>query len=246
VSPYATKSSLVAETKSTDGGNIQITSDAALLLRNNSLISATVSTTQTECNGGTIIITTPFVIVFLPKNSDIRANAFTGNAGNITVNAFSIFGLEFQPVDTPNSDITASSQFGFAGTIDLNTLNIAPSRGLTALPLHLTAPSRQVDRSCSVRRQKGNSFVVVGRGGLPASPKDSWGLTPQVELLAPVASDTSTLTPSPQPQTAKSQIVEAQGWQQNANGSISLVMETVASSFQGQWQATAECQLPLE
>ncbi|HIK16627.1 MAG TPA: filamentous hemagglutinin N-terminal domain-containing protein [Leptolyngbyaceae cyanobacterium M33_DOE_097] len=242
------QSSLVAETKTTDGGNIQITSDAAVLLRNNSLISATAGTAEAGGNGGNITITTPFVIGFLPENSDIRANAFTGNGGNITVNAFSIFGLEFRPVDTPNSDITASSQFGFAGTIVLNTLNIDPSRGLTALPLNLTDPSRQVDRSCSVRRQKGNSFVVVGRGGLPASPEDSWsGLTPQVELLAPVTSGTSRLAPSQQPQkTAKSQIVEAQGWQQNVDGSISLVAQAVEPSSHGQWQATAACQLPLE
>jgi len=241
------QSSLVAETKTTDGGNIQITSDAAVLLRNNSLISATAGTAQAGGNGGNITITTPFVIGFLSENSDIRANAFTGNGGNITVNAFSIFGLEFQPVDTPNSDITASSQFGFAGTIVLNTLNIDPSRGLTALPLNLTDPSRQVDRSCSVRRQKGNSFVVVGRGGLPASPEDSWsGLTPQVELLAPVTSSTSLPTPSPQPQTAEPQIVEAQGWQQNADGSISLVAQAVESSSHSQWQANAECQMPPE
>ncbi len=226
------QSSLVAETNSTDGGNIQITSDRLLLLRANSLISATAGTAQAGGDGGNITITTPFVIGVLSENSDIRANAFTGNGGNVIVNANGIFGLEFQPFDTPNSDITASSQFGFTGTVVLNTLNVDPSRGLTNLPTNLTDPSQQVNKSCSPRRRQGNRFVVTGRGGLPASPEDSLtGVQPQVEVLGPVPSSTDPALPAQPPQTHApisppiSPIVEAQGWKLHADGSILLVAQ---------------------
>lgn len=164
---------LTAETAGTQGGNITIQTQTPLLLRRNSLISATAGTAQSGGDGGNITITAPFVVSVLGENSDIRANAFSGRGGNVIITAQGIFGLRFQPQDTPFSDITASSQFGVSGTVTLNTLNVDPSRGLVALPLTLVDPSRQIAQDCQPRgRDRASSFVSTGRGGIPLGPDD--------------------------------------------------------------------------
>lgn len=237
---------LTAETASSNGGNIQIGASSLLLLRYNSLISATAGTAALGGNGGNIAIDAPFVIGVLSENSDIRANAFTGNGGNVTINANNIFGLKFQSFDTANSDITASSSFGFQGTVTLNTLNIDPSRGLTTLPGNLVDASNQVSQRCAARTRSGkNSFVVTGRGGLPASPEDTLtGLQPQVEVLAPVESVTSGKTGDRGTRKiadvpSDPEIIEARGWSRNPDGSVSLVTE--AASPNGFWQTAPQC-----
>jgi large exoprotein involved in heme utilization and adhesion len=165
------RSSLTAETNSTQGGDITLNVRDLLLLRHNSLISTTAGTAEAGGNGGNITINTPFVIGVLSENSDIRANAFRGNGGNVQINANQVFGLLPQPHDTPFSDITASSQLGISRQVVLNTLNVDPSRGLVELPINLVDPSTQIAQSCSPQgKQAGSSFVAIGRGGLPLSP----------------------------------------------------------------------------
>jgi len=66
------------------------------------------------------------------ENSDITANAFQGNGGNINISTNTIFGLKFRSQLTPLSDITASSQFGLSGQVTINRLDIDPSKGLLA------------------------------------------------------------------------------------------------------------------
>jgi large exoprotein involved in heme utilization and adhesion len=172
------QASLSAEAASTQGGNITLDIQDLLLLRRNSLISATAGTAQSGGDGGNITINSPqgFIIGVLSENSDIRANAFSGNGGRITITTQGIFGLKFQPRDTPISDITASSQFGFSGTVILNTLNIDPNQGLVALPVNLVDPSSQIISGCSPSRtgdRTSNRFVVTGRGGLPLHPNEA-------------------------------------------------------------------------
>jgi filamentous hemagglutinin family protein len=165
-----------AETASSQGGNVTLNVQEVLLLRTNSLISTTAGTAQAGGNGGNITINAPdgFVAAVLTENSDIRANAFTGRGGNITITAQGIYGLQLQRQNTPFSDITASSQFGISGTIALTILNLDPSRSLVALPVNTTDPATQLDRRCdygpkSIRRSR---FVYTGRGGIAPSPMD--------------------------------------------------------------------------
>ena len=54
------------------------------------------------------------------ENSDIKANAFRGNGGNIEITAERIFGIESRASLTPDSDITADSQLGIDGTVTIN------------------------------------------------------------------------------------------------------------------------------
>ncbi|HIK16144.1 MAG TPA: DVUA0089 family protein [Leptolyngbyaceae cyanobacterium M33_DOE_097] len=244
---YLYQGQLTALNGQGSGGNINLDVDGlAIQLRAESLISAEAFGTA---NGSNISVLVPngYLIAFPFENSDITADAQAGSGGTVRVDALALFGIEFRPARTPLSDITANSQTGADGSVEVNTLGIDPTRGLVPLATDLSDPTNQVSQACSAQRQTDNRFVVTGRGGLPASPEDGLtGLQPQVELLAPLQGGTNQ-TASPQsnqkPQ-AETQIVEAQGWVRNADGSIALIAQS-ANTSQGQWQPNAECQIPI-
>lgn len=222
------KGSITAETASAQGGNIALNIKDLLLLRDNSLISATAGTAQAGGDGGNISITAPFVIGVLLENSDIRANAFTGRGGNVTITTNGIYGLQFQELETSFSDITASSRFGVSGTVILNTLNVDPSRGLTSLPIDLVDPSSQIANTCSPNSTvaRGESrFAVTGRGGLPSSPDDTQTRYPELDNLGPevISSQVFTNPNSVSSENPATEIVEAQGWMTDSTGNLFLV-----------------------
>jgi filamentous hemagglutinin family protein len=176
------KSSIAAESFSGQGGNIQINQLLAanlsiprvLLMRNASSISATAGNAQNPGNGGNIQITTPFIVAIPRENSDITANAFTGNGGRITINAENLIGIQFRPRLTNLSDITASSERGNQGVVTLNTPDIDPSRGLTVLPTVPIDAAQKIDRTCNANATNPSSaFTTLGSGGLPANPSNS-------------------------------------------------------------------------
>ncbi len=129
------KSTISAITESTDGGNITLQiDDDPLLLRSNSLISATAGNAQAGGDGGNITINAPFIIAFPNEDSDITANAFEGNGGNIDITTNAIFGIEFRDEPTLLSDFTVSSELGIDGNFALDDSGIDPTRGLIILP----------------------------------------------------------------------------------------------------------------
>lgn len=106
-------------------------------------------------------------------NSDIIANAFEGNGGNINITADGISGFDVRNTNNPRQDprnnLTASSRFGTSGTV--NTPNVDPSQGLSTLPANLVDPSSLIDRRCSITSNASKSkFTIAGRGGIPGSP----------------------------------------------------------------------------
>lgn len=231
---------LTAETASAQGGNIAINVRDVLVLRRNSLISATAGTAQGGGDGGNITIVAPFVLGVLSENSDIVANAFTGRGGNINITTNGIFGLRFQPQLTPNSDITASSQFGISGTVTLNLLAIDPSQGLVSLPINLVDPTNQISQTCVPGRGKtASSFVTTGRGGLPQTPDQPLRhpaiVTPWVTLSPPPTSQSpSSPSSSPSPSSASpSPILEAQHWLTAPDGTIHLVSQATQGTPTG-------------
>ncbi|MEX0270528.1 filamentous hemagglutinin N-terminal domain-containing protein [Leptolyngbyaceae cyanobacterium UHCC 1019] len=242
---------LTAETASAQGGNINLDIQEILLLRQNSLISATAGTAQGSGDGGNINIKALFIVGVLGENSDIRANAFTGNGGKINITAQGIFGLKFQSKLTPFSDITASSQFGINGTVILNLPNIDPNRGLIALPFSLADPSNQIVVGCSAGGQarKENRFIAVGRGGVPTSPEDSFGgsqvlvnLVETRELIGQqAATDKQTLKVDPWHLAPNASMVEAQGWAIAPNGIVSLIAQAQTVVPHSNWQPPVEC-----
>ncbi|BAY80825.1 filamentous hemagglutinin family outer membrane protein [Calothrix parasitica NIES-267] len=158
------KGKITASTQSGEGGNINLQVEDGLILRNQSLVSAE---SMGAGNGGNININSPLILGI--ENSDIISNAVQGNGGNININTSGLFGLQFRDELSTKNDITASSQFGVNGTVEINNPAIDPSSSLTQLPIDVIS-SQQIANGCGVGQ--GNSFTVVGKGGLPKNPTD--------------------------------------------------------------------------
>ncbi|HEY9649828.1 MAG TPA: filamentous hemagglutinin N-terminal domain-containing protein [Coleofasciculaceae cyanobacterium] len=228
---------ITAETASGQGGDIAIAADGILLLLNNSEISTTAGTAAAGGDGGNIEIDVRFGIAAPGRNNDIRANAFTGNGGNVQIRAGRLYDIEERnPGSIQTNDITASSEFGIDGTISSNVLNVDPTQGLTNLPVLAIDPTTLIAETCAPRRgvaqKPNNQFVVTGRGGLPPDPNaafpgeaviNDWNTpdgqqengTDNPSSDHPSGSDAAAIAPSQQPP-----LVEAQGWVYGENGKI--------------------------
>ncbi|MBE7384683.1 MAG: filamentous hemagglutinin N-terminal domain-containing protein [Leptolyngbya sp. SIO1E4] len=230
----ADQSFISASSFSGEGGNVNIQADNFLLLRNNSLVSASAGLSGSSSGGGgNVNIDAPFVVGVLSENSDIIANAVAGNGGFVIISALDIIGLEFQDELTPFSDITASSQAGAAGITEFNRLtDVNVEEGLSELPVDLADPTRLISQQCALQASDNASeFTVVGRGGLPPDPSQLGTADRFLEDLGTVPTE----TPSSSEQshiddldTADSPTViqEAQSWVQDASGHVHLVSAT--------------------
>jgi filamentous hemagglutinin family protein len=221
-------SAISARAASGDGANITLNLRDLLLLRNASEISTSAGTAQAGGDGGNITINVPrgFIVGVLAENSDITANAFTGRGGNVQITAQGIFGIEFQPAETPSSDITASSQFGINGTVVLNTPDLDPTRGTANLPSEPRSPELQ--EGCQVGGRGTSRFIRTGRGGLPTSPDErlnSMESLDDVSLPDRWATPTTSSGKKTSVSRSPTSIVEAQNWLINDRGEILLVGE---------------------
>ena len=159
---------ITAVTESGTGGNIELQARNLLLMRGNSEISATAFGIG---DGGNINITNPLLVAFPTEDSDISANSRDRRGGNITINSSAIIGTQFRNQNTSLSDITAFGRdASLSGTVQLNTPDVDPSSGLIELPVNLVDSTRLIAQGCPANR--GNSFTVTGRGGLPPSPNE--------------------------------------------------------------------------
>ncbi|MFB2769094.1 filamentous hemagglutinin N-terminal domain-containing protein [Pelatocladus sp. BLCC-F211] len=243
------RGTITAESGSATGGNITLDIKDVLLLRRNSLISATAGRNQGAGNGGNININTGLLVALPQENSDIRADAFKGNGGNINIQADAVFGIQPRQFSTPLSDITASSESGISGNVNLNTLDIDPTQGLSELPENTTDPSSQIAQN-PCQKGSGSAFIVTGRGGIPSSPSDSFNSdNVRVDLLQPITNNNNpqNLTNNPPKiQTATKEIIPAQGWIFNEKGEVVLTAyDPTTSSPQRSSKATASCPAPF-
>lgn len=208
--------SIQAQTASGEGGNIAIDAANLVLLRHNSLISAT---SGGAGNGGNITINAPIVTGF--ENSDIIANAFQGRGGNIQITTKGILGLQFRNQLTLENDITASSQFGVSGTVQVNTIGVDPNAGLVELPVEVADPSWQIATGCA---GAGSSFVVTGRGGIPQNPTQqvigdrTWNDMRDLSAYRQAGHPGVAQMPA-----ASKRLVEATAWQQQPDGTVELI-----------------------
>ncbi|NES22065.1 MAG: filamentous hemagglutinin N-terminal domain-containing protein [Symploca sp. SIO3E6] len=158
---------IIAQTESSEGGNIDLFVSCLLLLRNNSQISTTAGTAQAGGNGGNITIDAPkgFIIAFPGEDSDITANAFEGNGGRVNISTQAIFGLEFRDRTTSLSDITASSEQGLAGEVNINlTVETEPEQGLTSQPNEPVEV--ELIEGCQIGRGRESAqYSYIGEGG---------------------------------------------------------------------------------
>ncbi|NEO11982.1 MULTISPECIES: filamentous hemagglutinin N-terminal domain-containing protein [unclassified Moorena] len=225
---------LNAKTSAGDQGNITLSNAKLIFLRNNSGITTNARDTAT---GGNITITTDFLVT--SKGSNISANAILGRGGNINITAIGIF-------SDRSSKITASSQLGIDGSVTLNTPEVNPAQALDKLPVDVVDTSNQIITDCAA--SSGNSFLVTGKGGIPANPAGvlrGQVVVPDLRLM--VDQGTTQLSnrtisnrrrsrswrkrtlgynrpDQEQPITKKkSPIIEAQGWIINQQGIVELV-----------------------
>jgi filamentous hemagglutinin family protein len=190
------RSIIQAKTQSGNGGDINLIVRKLLLVRNGSEISVTSGTEQNSGNGGNITVEAKgaFIVAVPRENSDITANAFSGEGGKIRINARAIFGLsprsrddleillgtsdptKLNPNEVSTSDITAISQQNptLNGEVNLNAA-VNPNPGLNQVPKEPC--SIDIADSCQVSNGKESvRFFDIGRGGLPPRPEDSLSL----------------------------------------------------------------------
>ena len=217
------------------GGNIEFNNSDVVLLRTGGQITTQADRTQGAGNGGNITLNMPngFVVTVPDENSDIVANAFGGDGGNINITAQGIFNLVERPAIDGNgtNDIDASSQFGQSGTVVINNPNLDPTRNLAELPTE-TTPSTVAQR-CLADSEGQSAFVVTGQGGAPPTPIDivhnesaglidlgNDGIVTRTEESHNIAiTSSSDQTELPQ------LLIEAQGWQRDQAGNVVLMAQ---------------------
>ncbi|MFN6488299.1 MULTISPECIES: filamentous hemagglutinin N-terminal domain-containing protein [unclassified Nostoc] len=219
------------------GGNIFLRTPL-LLLRNGSAI--TTNATGENIPGGNISIDAKngFIVAVSQENSDISANSLDFRGGNVTINAQGIFGTKFQKTPTGASDITATGVIPqFNGTVQVNTPDVDPNNGLVELPANFVDRSSLIAQGCLAN--KGNSFTITGRGGLPPLPTQALAtnqtatvdwvtLNPQEQKSTTVGENLylsrSLGRKSPQLEVKQISptIVEATSWVINKSGAVEL------------------------
>jgi filamentous hemagglutinin family protein len=243
------KAEVLAETASDDGGEISLKIADILLMRRNSLISASAGTTSGQGNGGNINIETKFLVADSSENSDITANAFEGRGGKIRITAQGIFGIEFRNQLTPLSDITVSSTYGTNGIVQFYNVDVKPIQGFANLPTTVIDVSNTIAQGCKANRdQAANKFVVIGRGGLPASPESILSSDFILEDLrtTPLPGKTNLIgsnISSSVTNSASSSIVESQKILANSQGEIFLTTQ-VPRNINPTFWLSSDCYVP--
>ena len=182
------------------GGNITLNTQNWILMRNTSTISTNSDSKGKNGNGGNIAIDSPLIIT-LPGNNDITANANAGSGGTVKITSQGLFGIQYRlGKSSPfTNDITVSSIQGSSGIVNIKTPGIDPGKDSTELPNVPSDASNQISQVCSAETRQ-NKFTVTGRGGLPPNANDP--LTGDVvwqdaRAVSPQPAVTRTIYPTP-------------------------------------------------
>jgi filamentous hemagglutinin family protein len=225
---------IFAEAKNAKGGDIKLGLSDYLLLRNGSSISTTSASSTSDGSGGNITIGSPLIIA-MPGNNDITANATTGNGGNLNITSQGLFGIKYRPKGQESNltnDITATSTFGQNGTVNITTPGTDPGKDSTQLPNAPNDASNQISQVCSTNIRD-NKLTVTGRGGLPPNANDTLNVDvvwqdARATQLQPTASSATTANPF-------KLAPPAVGWVFDGKGKVTLI----AASTQGQPTGTS-------
>jgi filamentous hemagglutinin family protein len=244
------KASISAQTTSSQGGNINLNLAEVLLLRRGSQISATAGSAGAGGDGGNITIDAPrgFIVAVPNENSDITANAFSGQGGNVTIRAAGIFNIaplsrqelerlrrdDLDPNNLLTNDITAISRQNptLGGQVSLNTPDADQSLGLVELPTVVVDTSNIIDTSCAAfANGKTSQFTVTGRGGLPLSPyqplsSDVVWLDTRLSAIASQQQRSEKPAAKPPSKAETVEIVPATGWVFDGKGNVTLISHT--------------------
>jgi CHAT domain-containing protein len=152
-------SSVTTKATRADGGDIQVTVQSVLRLRD-SQITASVGGGP-ETTGGNIAINSELVVL---ENSQVTANAFEGTGGNIRIVADG-----FLPDAT--STVSASSALGIDGQVEIQALTNLNRNPLPLTQRFVETPTLQYQRCAEqLREGKASRFVLAGRDDIPFEP----------------------------------------------------------------------------
>ncbi len=153
-------SSVNTEARQADGGNIGVTTDYMVRLKNSTITSSVGGGPKTV--GGNISIDPTYVIL---DNSKIVANAFEGRGGNIKIIA------QVCLID-PLSLVAASSTRGIDGEVDIQAPITEINGTLAPLRKEFFSAVQLLREPCIARIREGkySSFFISGRDGLPLEP----------------------------------------------------------------------------
>ncbi|MGD1850580.1 MAG: filamentous hemagglutinin N-terminal domain-containing protein [Cyanophyceae cyanobacterium] len=206
-----------ANTAAGIGGNATVLA-RSLQLRGDSQVSVEAGSIG---NGGNLTLETDTLALL--EDSTIRANAVQGQGGNIAIVSQGLFlGID--------SQITASSQLGIDGTVQVERPEVAPGSELIQLPATVVDPSDSIATGCAADGD--NRFVVQGQGSslltdsAPAMLWEDLRLESIEWAIAPETNQNINTNNRKEPQTTQPapvvSIMEAQGWQLYADGSVAL------------------------
>ena len=226
-------SSITAANGLGSGGNIQLQAQD-LLVQGNSEITA-----KSGGDGGNLTIDTDLLVA--TENSTLKADAVSGKGGNVRIKAEGLF---VSP--SPDSQITATSERGtrFNGVVEINTPDLEFNRALASLPAEVVDVSGLVAAGCpGLAGEAPSQFVVIGRGGLPPTPREAFA---SESPLADLGTSVSSQKNPPIASTANNSfsavptlLVEAQGWIMNDKGEVIL---TAAPSISQLREIPISCQ----
>ena len=215
---------------STSGGNVTLAISDLLLMQNGGFLTTNSGSTQKNGNGGNITISSPLIIA-VPGDNDITANANGGTGGKIDITSQGLFGIQYRAQgSTLTNDITASSTFGQSGAVNISTPGVDPGRDSTELPKVTTDASNQISQVCGAGNRQ-NKLTVTGRGGLPPNANDPltsdvvWQDARAVSSQPAISSVTTPVKFAP----------PAVGWVFDGKGKVTLV----AAGTQGQPTGTS-------
>lgn len=245
------RGSITASTASGTGGNIELQASNLLLMRRNSLISAT---SFGAGDGGNISTNSALLVAFPKENSDISADSIDQRGGNVTINSSAIFGIQFREQNTLESDITATGANSLlSGTVTINSQIVDPTSGLVDLPDDVVDPNALIAQSCPADR--GNSFTVIGRGGLPPVPTELLPSNYRVFVDGVISNEEeqrgrrlrkqSNILPNTNYSRTTTQenteIVEATNWVINNKGEVALITSAPSITKNGNSFVSASC-----
>lgn len=201
----ASQSSISAATFGGEGGNIFLTSNN-LILHNSSINTNAFN----AGNSGNINVDTDALVL---QNSNITANAFEGQGGNIKINTQGLF-------VSSDSKVTATSEKGVDGTVQINT----PQLDLVNSDIKSSYfQDHLVFNACSPNSLGlPNNLSISGRGGLPVNLDDLFTTT--LGLTDPSSPIPSQQLPQSTQTNNTENIVVAQGWRNNGDGTVSFVI----------------------
>jgi filamentous hemagglutinin family protein len=151
-------SSITTLATQADGGDIRLNVGSVVQLVDSRI---TTSVQSGVGRGGNITIDPQAVVL---NRSEIRADAFGGPGGNVSIVADVFLNTD--------SVVSASSALGVPGTIDVRASITDVSGGITQLPVNALQAATLLRASCAARVAEGksSSLVVGAREGLPLEP----------------------------------------------------------------------------